>query len=369
MGLTEIIVSVGVVQGFILAFVLITLNLGNQKANRILGLLMMVFSMVIGTLILVTTEAYKSLPHLLAVTNPMVFLIGPLFLLYAHILMSKTRSISKIFWLNFLPFVFSIIYWTPFYLQSGMAKIEAFENPPAITAFDYILTTAQIVHLIVYLLIVNNNVKHHQKKLKETFSSTDKINLEWIRKGIHWLFGVSLLLVFTTVVHSLGFEDFSEIITTITISLIVVIFYGIGYSGLKQPEIFRGLEETKSTKKYENSTLSVDDAIKYENKLLFLMKTEKPYTNSNLTIRELAKLSNIPYYYISQILSERIGQKFSDFVNRYRIEDAKEKLLNKDFDHYSILGIAIEVGFNSKSAFNTAFKKYTNQTPTQFRSK
>ena len=76
---------------------------------------------------------------------------------------------------------------------------------------------------------------------------------------------------------------------------------------------------------------------------------------------------SISSHHLSQILNERIRQNFFDFVNSYRIEEAKRKLVEPATKHYSILGIAEEVGFNSKSAFNNAFKKHTNMTPTEFK--
>jgi AraC-like DNA-binding protein len=97
------------------------------------------------------------------------------------------------------------------------------------------------------------------------------------------------------------------------------------------------------------------------------METEKPYTDGDLTLQKLARKLLISPHHLSQTLNERLRQNFFDFVNSYRIEEAKRRLVDPAKKHYSILGIAEEVGFNSKSAFNVAFKKHANMTPSEFR--
>ena len=99
------------------------------------------------------------------------------------------------------------------------------------------------------------------------------------------------------------------------------------------------------------------------------MNKNKPYLNSSITLNNLADLCNVTSHHLSQIINDRFEKNFFDFINCYRIEEAKLNLSDPEKANLTILAISNEVGFNSKSAFNTAFKKHTNTTPSQFRSK
>lgn len=97
------------------------------------------------------------------------------------------------------------------------------------------------------------------------------------------------------------------------------------------------------------------------------MQTDRPYLNSNLALPELAAKANLSTHHLSQLLNERLGKNFFDFVNEYRIAEVKRKLRDPAFAHLKIEELAYGCGFNSKSAFNTAFRKFTGITPSEFR--
>jgi AraC-like DNA-binding protein len=98
-----------------------------------------------------------------------------------------------------------------------------------------------------------------------------------------------------------------------------------------------------------------------------VMESERPYADGELTLQKLAGRLSIPAQHLSQTVNGRLNQSFTDFVNAYRVEDAKRRLTDPRLKHYSVLAIAEEVGFNSKSAFNAVFKKHTGMTPSEFR--
>lgn len=123
----------------------------------------------------------------------------------------------------------------------------------------------------------------------------------------------------------------------------------------------------KSRKKYENSPLGAEEAEAGQRKLLHCMEREKPYLDAELTLAGLAERIDLSAKALSQIINERLQRNFSDFVNHYRVEEAKTLLRQTAPTWQSVLDIAFEVGFNSKSSFNTVFKKHTGLTPSQFR--
>jgi AraC-like DNA-binding protein len=148
-----------------------------------------------------------------------------------------------------------------------------------------------------------------------------------------------------------------------------ILVFIIGYKGLIQPEIFSSDDVVVPAEKYKQSNLSRQESEEYRTKLMELMEKEKPFLQENLTIKELSEQLSISPRHLSQVLNERLGQNFYDFINRYRVEEAKKRLIEYGDQKKSILSIGYDVGFNSKSTFNTVFKKYTKMTPTQYREK
>jgi AraC-like DNA-binding protein len=141
----------------------------------------------------------------------------------------------------------------------------------------------------------------------------------------------------------------------------------IFYKALQHPEIFSGMPEVEKPVKYEQSRLTDSEKAKYLQKLRDYFHQQKPYLNPELTITEVASKLNVSVKYLSQVINESLGKNFYDFINSYRIEEAKQQLKNEAESRKTILEVLYESGFNSKSAFNSAFKKHTGFTPTEFR--
>ncbi|MCK9995762.1 MAG: helix-turn-helix transcriptional regulator [Candidatus Krumholzibacteria bacterium] len=328
---------------------------------------MILFSVTISTHVVLETGFYHQAPHLLGIANPIVFSFGPLFLLYTRLQITGPSGIKRRFLWHFFPFGLCLAYWTPFFLSSGEDKILQAENPSEASILGYLITTSQIILMVGYLIYVYLIVIRHRASLEETHSTVEGANLDWMASGLRWFLFLSLLLILNTVLHYLGIRQVADIIGNVVLILLVVIIYGIGYRGLKQPEIFLGEQESKTTEKYSKSTLTEEDGDRFTKRLIKVMEDEKPYLDGNLTIRQLGDLARIPSYHLSRILNERLGLKFFDFVNKYRVEEAKRRLSDPACSHLSILSIGLDVGFNSKSAFNAAFKKLAGTTPSKFR--
>ena len=150
---------------------------------------------------------------------------------------------------------------------------------------------------------------------------------------------------------------------------------GLYVAVLVKPEIFHTFPnqmpvitiEEEEKQKYERSNLQETQKEKLVEKLIQYVETEKPYQEPELTLGDLSKQVNIPSHYLSQIINEKINQSFLEFINSYRLEAAKKMLASDKYDHYTIIAIAFEAGFNSKTAFYTAFKKFTGATPSKYR--
>jgi AraC-like DNA-binding protein len=119
--------------------------------------------------------------------------------------------------------------------------------------------------------------------------------------------------------------------------------------------------------KYKSSSLTPRQSRHYLDKLLHIMNEEKPYLDAGLSLQKLAQRLGITKEDLSQVINEQLNKNFKNFLNEYRIQEAKEKLLDPKENQFVLLKIAYDVGFNSKSVFNASFKKFTGMTPTQFK--
>ena len=154
------------------------------------------------------------------------------------------------------------------------------------------------------------------------------------------------------------------ILALFSLTINFVFAAGVVYKGLKQPRIFSGIEEKP---KYAEQKLTSFDNERYVEQLTTYMENEKPYLIPSLSLNDLAGKLLMSPRTLSQVINGSMNQNFFDFVNSYRIEEAKRILLDPSSQHETILEILYEVGFNSKSVFNSAFKKHADATPTQFR--
>ena len=360
---------VGVTQALLLAAALLTVKRGNRIANRFLAAFVTVIAISVGGATMASEPLILLYPHLLKIQDPFLFLAAPLLFLFMRTLITGRAGSGKKDLLHFIPFGLCLLFLTPFYFQSGEAKfISIGSNSYFWHRWSYVRSTMLLVQFIIYLALLASMLTAYSRRLKRQASKADK----------SVLFQVRFMLATLTAIWALGFLKF--VITTLypaydtqTVDLLVpasvsVFVYAMGYMGLRRPEVLTGMEELPpSPPRYEKSTLTLERSETYLQRLLDLMNREKPYLDGDLTLQKLAKALAISPHHLSQTINEKLNQNFLDFINTYRIEEAKRMLHDPAKKHYSILAVSEEVGFNSKSAFNTAFKKQVNMTPSEFR--
>ncbi len=256
----------------------------------------------------------------------------------------------------------------PFYFSSGEEKIIEIGRIKTFAAEPVFLlvATIQVIHVFVYMIPVRIILKQYNEKIRNTKSSLERINLRWLRTGTTLYLIVFGFMQLLTTLQVFGIPTVDLYHTSIPL-IVTGIIYGLGYMGLRQPEIFSPAEEMAAGKKYEKSALTHEVAREYSSKVKGYVEAEKPYLESELTLPLLADRVGIPAYQLSQVINESLGANFFDFINGYRVEEAKRLLQDPSKSAYTILAIAEEAGFNSKSAFNAAFKRFAGQTPSEFR--
>ncbi|NUO81355.1 AraC family transcriptional regulator [candidate division KSB1 bacterium] len=365
----SLILLLGAAQGFFLALLLFERK-RNQTANRMLAFLVCFYSVYIGDVALLVMNYHKAFPHLIGLTVGLPFLFGPLHYLYVRLMISPGRSLEKRDWLHFLPYVIFKTYMLPFHLSSAAEKLQFLQNlavagePLALICFE----SAMILQGNIYMILSMLLLRKHSRTVKDSFSSIDKINLTWLRNITIGTSCIWLLVLIFNILPALGLtltENADHFIAPAT----SVFIYVMGYLSLRQREVHIEKFDLTRAPKYQKSGLSAEQAENYLHRLRQFMETKRVYAKNDLTLNELAEQIAIPAHHLSQIINDRLRQNFYDFVNNYRVEEAKRRLLDPAYQHLTILAIAYEVGFSSKSVFNAAFKKYANMTPSQFKKK
>lgn len=365
LGILGVLNLLGAGQGLLLGLALLSSSSDNKTANRLLAALVFSIAIIVGGAVLLTSNYVFLLPHLSSrVHQPFVFLAGPLLFFYIQTLTSQKREFHKRDLLHFLPFVFCLIYLLPYYFQRSPAKVRviSLEYIGQFEDWYYLRSALFITQFMVYLvLIILTLVKDSRRASALSLPRDRAIQFE-IR-----FFVISASLLWVAVILRFAIQTFPNLLVPLGASAIV---YTLGYLKMRRPArtaVPPDNLDVVPARKYEKSQLAPERAERYLNKLLQLMERERPYTDGDLTIQKLAAQLSIPAPHLSQTINERLGKNFSDFINSYRIEEAKRRLLDPALKHYTVLAIAEEVGFNSKSAFNDVFKRHVNMTPSEFR--
>lgn len=359
--------------GLLLSVVLMLHKRGNRTANRVLAILIFIFSLRLLEILGIWTKYLIELPHFFASTASFLYLYGPLLYLYAALSTGGWRF-KKQHLLHLLPVAVHIYIHLPLYMAPREFKVHLLsnfilvDNPAASFSWDpyFLISILQIPHLLIYTYMTWKLLNQYEEKINGRLLTVEKIKLGWLRKltgGFGGLWGIWFLY---TIAILFGARYYLELDFLVS-GAIGFMIYAIGYTTFQHPEIISDGLIMKHSPKYEKSALTAERAENYSRKLSVIMKTEKLFTQSDLKLQDLAKRLSISPHHLSQILNERLQQNFYDFINQYRIEEAKSCLTDPEKKHRTILEIAFDVGFNNKASFNSAFKKYVGQTPSQFK--
>jgi AraC-like DNA-binding protein len=342
--------------------------------DKILLCWILYLGLLVGVYAFTSDFLFKDFPILGSSFISLFMLHGPLLYLYISALISyKSRFRTKDVF-HFLPFILfnayllTIKFFPEISERIRIDHVSSHVHPPFI-----FLVFLLIVALSgpIYFLLSIRLFRKFDIDIFNNFSSFEKVDLDWLRKLVY-IFGAiwTTLMVIATIHHV--FQMFSMLFCThgLTLSLSAFIIL-IGYFGLKQREIFTHYPESNQnyiTDKYSGSSLKESDAKLFIDRLKHYMAEAKPHLNPDLNLPQLASELEIPSHHLSQIINEHFKQNFFDFINQSRVQEVKEKMIDPKFNHYSLLGLAFECGFNSKSAFNRIFKKLTGKTPSQYKS-
>lgn len=365
----EIVLISGSVLSFSLAVVLLVKKRGHAVPDMILAIWLFIFSL---NFVRAYLLLFKGSLFLLGFGYTTPLLIAALLFMYASTLMEKHKRFDRRLLLHLIPFLLANVYMSFYiYIKNTEWKTNFFEETSfSSRPFLFNLMLLLIVMIYpVYVIWIYRKLKKHVKEIKMVFSCPDQIDLFWLNYLLVSVLVLWLVNLYSKLIsgyfNHLQYSDATLIIYFFDLVIIMI----IGYFGFKQGLIFLSIElnnKTAADQKYKSTGLSTGQSIEYLDHLLKYMEQEKPYLQSQLTIAELAEQINIPSYQLSQIINEQLNKNFFEFVNEYRVKEFQERISKNLGDKFTLLAIALDSGFNSKSSFNNIFKKQTGLTPKQF---
>ncbi len=374
-----------IIIGFIQALFFMALAMAKKQkepADYILTALFLLIAYQLGVNYVMLTDYKYQLPHLIGTAGPMAFLYGPLLFFFIRCYITGRQKLRPVHFLHFLPFVADQIHNLFYlYLLTGNEKITILNEllagkPDTELSIVILLRAASPFIYSVWSVII---LRKHRKNILHLYSFTsDSLKLEWL-----WNLALSMLWVSATALVLNFIIVFSDVVDwihlrEIILAISVIWVFFIGYYSIRKTPFYRsfpitGLEnfdtveaDKELTEKYEKTKLDETEVHNLRRKLMDYMENEKPYLNKNLTIGELAGNLEVPVHHLSQVINSDLGMTFFEFINRYRVEEVKARFLNPEYSNLTLLGIAMMCGFNSKSAFNRAFKQFTGQTPSEY---
>ena len=350
---------------------------GKRTSNRLLGFFFLTICLNLTDNFLLIKSFYFAYPSFALWSVWMILLLGPLLFLYTKSILQKDFLFSIRNIVHFAPFACLFIITEAIFLyQPRSVKLTMLHNivlrrlPP----YSYWAPGIMFLQYYFYIAASLRLIQQFRKLAKEQFSNQQRTNLSWLTSTII-IFTVCMTI--STLNAFIGLTPLGKYFYLIFIILIFMLFLFINRVLLKvlqNPGIFAVLEEDGQGRaglqhKYAQSLLKPSENKIFLERLELHMNKNKPYLEPDLTLDQLAGQLETRPKILSQAINELLKQNFFDFINRHRIEEAKRLLTNPDDKKITVQEVLFDVGFNSKSSFNTLFKKHTGLTPTEFKRK
>jgi len=369
-----LVINIGVFLCLTLGPFLFFSKSSKNNANVFLGGLTVIFFLFFSQGALYRYHLMDNFPYFIGFGNNALFLLGPFAYFYIRASTQKGFRLRLIDGLHFLPFIINFGMDIPRYLKTDEERIAEYiyfinnGNLPNQGDWELLLKS---LHGVVYFAVSVYLIMQYRKNLSNETSAVDTTFHRWML-----LFVILLALPVSSIFFYIN-TDYNRIFIPLQLLSFFLLLLAIYIATLIKPQLFQTfphqmlLPESSEVQKqkYERSNLQEAQKEQYLTKLKTFVELEKPYQSPDFTIAQLSEKVKIPSHYLSQVINEKLGVSFLDFINSYRVKAAQEMLTNPKFSHYTIMSIAYDAGFNAKSTFYSVFKKQTGMTPSQYRKK
>ena len=329
-----------------------------SASDRILTLWMFLILVHLFLSYIYVTEDVYSLPLLLGIELPLPLLQGVFLYLYVSSLTKQLPEKRRVLVLHFVPLTVMYMYLVTFFILPADQKIQVYRNHGAgYELFNTLRSYAIVFSGIFYVIWSAVLLKKHRNNVRDRFSDLEKVNLQWLQILTFGMGGIWFLVIF--------FQN-----QILILAGMVVFVFLIGFFGVRQTDVFTPnqlpADDSEEKKKYPKSGLTEEVSRKLHQTLIQLMTEEALYRKSDLSINDLSSKLGVHPNYLSQIINQMEKKNFYDFVNTYRIEEFKRLIAESKNKQFTLLSLAHDCGFSSKSSFNRYFKRATGQTPSQY---
>ncbi len=369
----------GIVIAIFLALLLFTKK-GKSGADLILASWLVLISLHLTCYYLLISQAYTGFPYLLGVEIPLPLIHGPFLYLYvAGLVQPGSGKPHRA--VHFIPAAIAYVLLAGFFIQPFGEKIRIYQQGG--TGYETITSIIRFPIIpsgIIYVILSLVLLKKHRVNIAKRFSYSEKINLNWLvyltaGMGVIWL--------------SIIFGN--DISTFLMVDLFILF---IGYFGIKQVGIFTnqaagsqlagigafepggpeavsdpgpgGPVTGQEKVKYLKTAIGPEQMTKLHGELTLLMETEKPFKDPELNLDGLAARLGVAGNTLSQVINAMEQRNFYDYINNFRVREFQRIAVLPENSQFTLLSIAFEVGFNSKTSFNRNFKKATGLSPSEY---
>ncbi|MCT2406482.1 AraC family transcriptional regulator [Chryseobacterium antibioticum] len=332
----------------------------NRKANFWFGIFLFLWSSFwLDEVLTLVKESPIEIHSIISVQ--IIQFLTPIMFYFSVLFYTNPSFKFKISDLKYL--ILPVIFWINIILQ----RFGGFKDN---SIFNYVFIGLILFQALFYTGLSYFTIRKHKKRIQQFSANTEGINLNWLEYITIIIFIINIAYV----VYNLSYD--SKALNFFINTAFLLVIYFVGYYSLKQKEIYPleekqreeliSIDENPEAAEVKKKLISDEEVSKIKNQLEEIMTQQKPYLDSELNLIRLSELLFISTHHLSYVINTGFKKNFFQYVNEYRIDYAK-KLLKDSRSKLSILGIAYESGFNSKTSFNTTFKKLTDQTPSEYK--
>ncbi len=375
----EVFIAIGAAH----ALYIISLLLARQNRRMADKILILFFGVLAIVFSLVYISYALDLDELRLFLWNIGMLIPQIIYLYIKQLSKGQQKLKLTNLLHLSPWVLSSVYLVTLILKHTDRELVLLLNNHNYLSKPPIYLLFCIIDLLVspvYTILIFKIIKRHKTKVKANYSYSENIDLGWVTRIMLAIIAMWFFIYAFYISSSMYFLTEDDSIKYGFVLAVSVIFY-IGHHGTKQKNVFFAVDspskapvqkgQNKSntgaaSSKYQKTGLNAEKAQTIFRNINNCMEYEKPFLSQKLSIQQLSELANIPTHHISQALNDVGKQSFFTYVNTYRVNAFIEKIKNNEHKKNTLLGLAYDCGFNSKSSFNRIFKEIKGVSPTEF---
>lgn len=352
-----------------------------RLANRLLATMLLIIG---GSLLLFVWKDTGTTPfpaYYRRVVYGVCFAIGPLLLFYTRALVGPTFRLSVKDGIHFLPVVLVLLLALPalgIYSDPVAGYRVATDDSPHLVRMTSLIGLLSIVWGVAYCLASLRVINSYQRRLLDKFSSIEALSLRWLKRILYLFVAMNAVLAPVLVLRMVVGGEIHPVLYVMLPTSILLLYY-VAIAGFRRAQVFYArpdvvpllseepLTAAPEKPKYERSGLDENACHQFWEELRALMEETKPYLDDRLQLAMLAERLGISTHELSQVLSTCAGQNFYDFVNSYRVREVRELMNDPAWADRSLLDIAEQAGFGSKSTFNKYFKKSVGLAPGEYR--